>query len=568
MKPVYAYGNMRYGLFVHYIATDCCYMDGTRPANLNEAVDRFDLPRFIDEIASMHIEYLIFTAWHFQAVPLYPSKVIEKWRPEKKVSRDLIGELIDAARERGIRVILYTHPRDGHDFVGEERIRCGWGEGIWEGSNDTPNPENFDYSTWNQYTLEMYEELANRYGSRIDGIWLDGMGPGRFVFGIHRSYSYEYPIVDYVAIRKIMKSVNPDLALIQNGYGYQYTADYMMPESFEGFETVHPDVSDWPAGDRAIALCFTSAGWAASGKYGDTQVIIPVDTQIRYTIFQATAASAGGTCWAAGPYCGGGWDVDVLENMQTVGSYMARLGDSVRNIVRSTSWPTNGGDTLRGKNYVFACSSSDRNYEYIHMMKIPENGMIRMPLPEDGAAFAAPCPITPGIRILDFVQNAEGVSFRIEGEADAIDTVIRLKRQNRSDAPVWFWINDSDKRIRFRNSEDWTYNRLKAWEGKELTQYHGCYEDDMRHAYHAGARFDTYFEGSEIELICAVGPDGADVDILIDEICVATVSTRAEEYRTRVPVFRSGELYGGIHTFSVVHKGGGTLNFDALHIRV
>lgn len=568
MKPVYAYSNMRYGLFVHYIAPDCYYMDGTRPADLNEAADRFDLPRFIDEIASMHIEYLIFTAWHFLAVPLYPSKVIEKWRPSRKIRRDLVGELIDAAKARGIRVILYTHPRDGHDFTGEERTRCGWGEGIWNDSVDTPNPDTFDYQTWNQFTMEMYEELAERYGSRIDGIWLDGMGPGRFVFGIHRSYSYEHPVVDYVAIRKIMKKSNPDLVLIQNGYGYQYTADYMMPESLEGFETVHPDVSDWPAGDRAIALCFTTAEWAASGKYDEIKVTIPVETQIRYTIFQATGAAAGGTCWAAGPYCGGGWEKNVVENMRVVGYHMNRLGESVRNIARSTSWPTNGGDTLRKKNFIFACSSADRNYEYIHMMRVPENGMVHMPPPEDNARLFAPCPVTPGIRISDFTQNADGVSFRVEGEFDEIDTVIRLKRENCANAPVWFWINDSDKRIRFADVKDWTYNRLKADHGVELTQYHGCYEDDMRHAHRAGARFDTYFEGSEIELICAVGPNGADVDILIDEICVATVSTRADEYKTRVPVFNSGELYGGIHTFSVIHKGGGTLDFDALHIRV
>lgn len=206
MKPVYAYEKMRYGIFVHYIASQAPYTDGRAPADINEAADGFDVPRFVEEIASTGAEYLIFTAWHYLTIPLYPSEVTRKWRPDRYIRRDLVGEIIEGLRQRGVRIILYTHPRDGHDFTGEERIRCGWGEGCYQDMKDTPNPDTFVYEKWNQYTLELYEELAARYGSRIDGIWTDGMGPGRFIFGIQRAYPYEHPIVNYMSIRRIMKA--------------------------------------------------------------------------------------------------------------------------------------------------------------------------------------------------------------------------------------------------------------------------------------------------------------------------------------------------------------------------
>lgn len=584
LKPEYTYSKMRYGIFIHYLAGRAPYIDGSIAEDVNESADNFDVPRFVDEIASMHVEYIIFTAWHARAIPLYPSEVTKKWRPDKYIRRDLIGEIIDGLRERGIRVILYTHPRDGHDFEGEDRVNCGWGEGCYIGANvvepehpeastvgevlDTPNPDTFDYEKWNRYTLELYRELAQRYGDRIEGIWTDGMGPGRFIFGIQRAYPYEYPIVNYVDIRKIVKGVNPDLVMIQNAFGYLFSDDYTMTESFFDYERTHKDVADWPACDKATAFCFSESGWAASGKYGQTEIFIDRVGMTKYIILQATCASAGGTCPAAGPYCGGGWDEGVLEYMQAIGSELVKLGDSIRNVVPSTSWPTTSGDSMKSKGYIAACSSDDRVYEYIHILKRPEDGVVRLPASADGATIFNPSPMTSGATVSDFVQNADGVSFRLGGKFDEMDTVIRFRRESNPNAARWIWINDSDKRIRFKKNEDWVYRCLKTYpDGREAEEYNGCYEVDIRKTSTVGARFDTYFEGDEIELIASVDPKGGVIDVLLDDICVATVSTFAETRQNRKAVFTSGELYGGIHTFSVVLKEG-TLEFDALHIRV
>lgn len=574
MKSEYAYESMRYGFFIHYIAPATFYKDGTKVTDVNEAADNFDVDGFVNDVVATGVEYIIFTAWHYKMVPLYPSEVTKKYRPEMYVKRDLLGEIIDGLKDNGVKVILYTHPRDGHDFEEHDQIRCGWGAGVLEGTRDTPNFDNFDYKKWSGFVLEQYGELFERYGTRIDGIWVDGMGPGKFVFGIHRSYPYEYPIVDYVALRQLAKKINPDIAIIHNGYGYQYTTDFIMPESFFDYERTHRDTGDWPACDKAMALCFTEGGWSCSGKYGEGGAYIDKDGLLRYMIFQMTSASAGGICLAAGPYCGGGWDKDVMEYMTDYGRQLHRLGEGVKNIIPSTSWQTVSGDTLNSKKYVFACSSRDKKYEYIHIMKTPADGIIRLGKSADGARIAYPASMTKNVKVKDFIQNEDGVSFRIEGTPDEVDTIIRFKRENNPNADVWEWINDSDKRIRYQVPEMWTYDCLKTvsdgddiYGGTELVRYLGCYEDDTRIAHKGGARFDTYFECSEIQLVCSMNTNGGSADVLVDDICVATISTKADEHRVREVVFTSGELYGGIHTFSVVTKGDGIFEFDAIKIR-
>ena len=566
MKPTYAFESMKYGFFVHYIAPLAVYKDGSSPKTLDEAADGFDVPGFADAIEAMGVEYLIFTAWHYRAIPLYPSRVTEAWRPGCSVKRDLVGEVIDAVRSRGISVFLYTHPRDGHDFIGEERVACGWGEGDWEGHADTPNPETFDYARWNQYTQALYEELMERYGDRIDGIYTDSMGPGRFTFEYHYSAAYEHPIVDYLALRGIIKRANPDIALIQNGFGWLFSNDFTMPEGFFGFEVNHP-VELWPACEKSLAMTPFSQ-WAASGHYGENVSRCSAEDLARFTLFEASCTTAGGVCWASGPYCGGGWDVGVMETMTELKCILHRIGEGLKNVVPSTSWPTISGDTLKSRGYVFECSSHDRVYEYIHIMRMPGDGVIKLPVPQDGALLSHPRVLTPGVVLSDFVQDESGVRFSLTGTFDPVDTVVRLRRTNNLNAPKWTWYNDSDKRFRY-TPNDWTYECFGGEPGSpdQRVKTLGCFEYDARRAVRDGARVDGWFEGSVVEVYGTLDPEGGVADILIDDMRVATIDTRSPQRKTRVLHYVSPDLYGGCHTLSIVSRGQGGFEFDAIRVR-
>ena len=115
----------KYGFFVHYVFRISRFSDGSVPERMDEFVESFDVEGFADQIASMGVQYFILTAWHANTIPIYPSAVNEKWRPgeNKSSKRDLLGEIIDAINARGIKMILYTHPRDGHDFDEIEKLK-------------------------------------------------------------------------------------------------------------------------------------------------------------------------------------------------------------------------------------------------------------------------------------------------------------------------------------------------------------------------------------------------------------------------------------------------------------
>ena len=114
--------NCKYGMFIHHVLPWSSYADGSKPQTIYEFADAFDAEGFADSLERMGVEYIVFTAWHFAVQPLYPSAVSEKWRPGNCPKRDLLGDIIDSVRARDIHVVMYTHPRDGHDFSEEDKI--------------------------------------------------------------------------------------------------------------------------------------------------------------------------------------------------------------------------------------------------------------------------------------------------------------------------------------------------------------------------------------------------------------------------------------------------------------
>ncbi|MCA9249425.1 MAG: alpha-L-fucosidase, partial [Planctomycetales bacterium] len=165
-----SFRRMKYGYFVHYVFGGTRKSDGDWPSDANDMADRFDAEGFAEDLASMGVEYVIFTAWHFNVVCLWPSAAMEQWMPGHTVNRDLLGDLLDAVKAKGIRVLFYTHPRDGHDMSAADQITTGWGG---PGVGADPDWNLFDRQKWNDFTNDIYADLIDRYGSRIDGLFID-----------------------------------------------------------------------------------------------------------------------------------------------------------------------------------------------------------------------------------------------------------------------------------------------------------------------------------------------------------------------------------------------------------
>ena len=429
---------MKYGFFVHYVWGGDAYSatvnkDGSKPKGLDDLADRFDAEGFARDIQTMNVEYVLFTAWHADMNVLYPSKVMDKWRPGHSAKRDLIGDMIKACKARGISVLLYTHPRDGHDFTDADMAKTGWHRG--QGSH--PDFNKWDNAKWNDFINESYGELVDRYGNDILGLYLDE-GSGE---------ADSYRVVDYPRLRKTITEKHPHLLMMQNDYGNLYTADLGNKEIFyhNGFDT--PDGDRWTSYKIPISVVVGSIFWAAfpEGKTEPAQKSAKVgfnkwipyspEAIFRYTVLQAGSnTDGGGTLWAAGPYAGGGWESGVMDRMKKTGQLIKAVERSIKNTYPSTSYPTAPGTRIADLTWGVATRSMDDKFEYLHVLKAPADGskILKLPPPADGKKFSKAVLLAEK-KPVALKQDESGLSLSLPTGSswDPLNTVIALAGRRR-----------------------------------------------------------------------------------------------------------------------------------------
>lgn len=418
--------RMKYGFFVHYVWGGSAYTvtvnaDGSKPAGLDDLANRFDAQRFADELARMQLEYVVFTAWHANINCLWPSAAMNRWLNGHTSQRDLLGDVIDAVKARGIRVLLYTHPRDGHDLSQPEQVATGWGG---PGSGADPDWNLFDRLKWNNFINDLYGDLVERYGSRIDGLYLDeGSAAGD-----------SYRVVDYPRLRQTIKRSNPDLLMIQNNYGNLYSCDIGDQEIYGGHYggpyDGSSDPNTWPASANPMSMVMGSIFWA-SQPAGNWVVPYNATAMFRMTVLRAGVNSdtGGGVKWAAGPYPDGGWESGVLATMEQVGSFIQPIRRSICNTLPSQSWVTPPNATINSlANGIVATRSPDDGTEFIHVLTPPAGNSLTVPAPADGRGYASALLLENGHSV-GLVRSSDGsltLSLQNGDAWNPRDTVIAL----------------------------------------------------------------------------------------------------------------------------------------------
>jgi hypothetical protein len=149
----------KWGMMMHWIAPGPGSEKGKRIIDLDQAVNQFDLPAFIEQFQQTGADYLIFTVGQNTTYYASPNAVMDKYAgPGHCSQRDLVLELAIALKKINKRFIAYLpaeikgatalheafkwDPRDQHEF--EKR-----------------------------YT-EFIEAYALQWGKYVDGWWFDG----------------------------------------------------------------------------------------------------------------------------------------------------------------------------------------------------------------------------------------------------------------------------------------------------------------------------------------------------------------------------------------------------------
>ena len=427
------FAKTKYGLFVHYVWAGkyghlTVDRNGKPPATMEAMANDFDVQGFANDVSAWGVEYVIFTAWHANINPLFPSETMKKWgMADHTCKRDLIGEIIAALKAKGIKVILYTHPRDGHDLRGDERINTSWGLGKSKNPANSWDPDwdQFDYKKWNDFNNELYCELMNRYGKDIFGLYLDEGSP----------MGDSYRVVDYPRLRQTIKSKCPHLVMIQNYYGNLYSCDVGDKEYAHWQEFANRDGGAWPGYQMPVGSVF-AANWWAEKPVGTNTVTFTPEDMFRYTVLQAGVnTEGGGVAWAAGPYTGGGWETGVDETMRKVASYINPVATSIKGVYASKAFPTAKGAALksigwgvRAVEWGVATDAADGSATYIHVLNPPEGKTLHIGMPTNSVRFESAKLLANGEPVsLTFDAAGYVIILPQDRDWDKLDTVIRLQ---------------------------------------------------------------------------------------------------------------------------------------------
>ena len=164
----------KYGLMVHWLSPNFdptknnnnpltpLPEKGAYKADLNDAVNGFDVNRFMKDFDKSGAEWLIFTIGQNSGTYTSPNSVIDSLCGEGHTSeRDLVLEIAKAVKKRGKRFIAY--------LPCEIRVNSTLHQGFaW---NKEPNT---DQAEFQRLYLKAIREWAVRFGKYLDGWWFDG----------------------------------------------------------------------------------------------------------------------------------------------------------------------------------------------------------------------------------------------------------------------------------------------------------------------------------------------------------------------------------------------------------
>lgn len=548
--------RMKYGFFVHYVNDGNGHttfnIDGSpTSAGADYIAESFDAAGFADDIASMGVEYLIFTAWHSNFHPLFNSAAVERVppneRPRIKIPKaDMLGRMVAAVHAKGIRVLFYSHP-------GQQLY---WGE------------------DWNRFMEDIYGEMVDRYD--IDGFYVDENDPGG---NSDRN-------IDFHRMERAIRWRKPDAVLIQNFYGNLYAFDAPIGESGPASPNLSPDIA-WTMPNAYAQVI--SKTWSAQVPKVPTPV--PAVTRSPEGIFRATVVGAGscveggGWAWAAGPYPGNGtwtdpatgqkrfvgrWEEGVLEAMQKAGAYIAPIAESIKSTYPSTSWQPKG--SISDLPWGVATRATDDKTEYLHVLKPQAGRDLTLPPPDDGKTFAN-ARLLPGGKPVKLEQTQNGLRLTLpEGESwNPLDTVIAMDVTGKGRFKSRL-VRADDPAVVFGTREVFNNTATQAG-GAGWIEYHGNwphqprdggeYQSDIHYTAADGDAFIIHFSGTGVMM---VGNGMGEIDFSLDGKPVKRVNMNATGNRPHVVGIDLTGLPNGKHELRGVKVGGPYVQVDLFRI--
>jgi Alpha-L-fucosidase len=300
----------RTGVMIHYLAEWIARGENTQKEmtveEWNRLVDRFDVEGLAKQLDSVGAGYVILTLGQNSGFYLSPNATYDRLvanGPSKCARRDLVANLSEALRSRGIRLIVYLPSgAPARDSAAVKALE--WKDG---------EHRNREFQRkWER----VIREWSERWGTRVAGWWFDGC------YWPNTMYRSAEP-PNFESFASAARAGNPASAIAFNPGVVGRILSITPCEDYTAGEINSPDsfmiqsvVAGKVDGAQVHALSYLGATWGkGSPRFSDEQVIL-------WT--RKVARSGGGVTWDVPVGPDGLIQTPFLEQLAGIGRALGR----------------------------------------------------------------------------------------------------------------------------------------------------------------------------------------------------------------------------------------------------
>jgi Alpha-L-fucosidase len=397
--------NAKLGLFVHYVFGMTQAAPGRPPMrNVVAFANALDVIGIARMAKTMGAQYVVFTSMHWRMTVLFPSHVWGSLFPDHVTERDVIGDLAQALNREHIRLVLYVHPDDRHDFTKpmiEKLIHAGYcSPGFHGGEPRDPK--------WNRLYYHLLNEIGQRYGNKIAGYWEDDGGAGS----------------NGLKVQSIMEHYTPDTpgaAIWVNGNVSHPPATLVGGENWKLFDH-NPAPHLYNTSTHQVAIVIAKNWWATKGKLEYTPA-----SMYRFLICSIGTEGQhnGGVVYATSPFSDNQWEAGVPAGLAALGKMIKANAEAIYNTVPSHAY-VSGEAASQKPSWGVAVDSRNGRTVFLHVLMPPSVRTFQIGKPANGVAFSRAALLNGSVVTLQSDPSGYRLTLPQVAMWDQVDTVIAL----------------------------------------------------------------------------------------------------------------------------------------------
>ncbi|MEW6237323.1 MAG: alpha-L-fucosidase [Candidatus Omnitrophota bacterium] len=265
-----------WGVFVHYLSDVVAQGEKTSPEEWNRIVGAMDVKGLANQLASVGAGYCVITLGQNSGHYCSPNAAYDKIvgiAPSKCSTRDLVGDLSDAIKPKGIRLMAYL-PAGAPDRDPAAMKALEWRNGrypLWQYPNGGPDGGDLRLENFQRKWESIISEWSLRWKDKVSGWWFDGC-----YFPVAM---YQHPDPpNFASFAAAARAGNPN-SIVAFNPGVRYPIVSLTPEEdYTAGEANEPDKvkcqGRWAEGAQFQMLCYLGENWGhGSPRFTNEQII-------------------------------------------------------------------------------------------------------------------------------------------------------------------------------------------------------------------------------------------------------------------------------------------------------